>query len=257
MQNLKVALVQTNLVWENKKANLSLIESSIALLPTETDIIVLPEMFNTGFSMNPAANAEKMDGDTLNWMKDVAKQKNAILTGSLIIEEGNGYYNRLIWMLPDGTFQQYDKKHLFTLAGEENFYKPGNQKLIIEYKGWKICPMICYDLRFPVWIRNVENYDCLIIVANWPERRIFHWEQLLIARAIENQCFVIGVNRVGTDNNELYHNGNSMVVSPLGNTMIKLADMSTVANATLSYEKILQVRNDLPFLNDRDHFSIS
>ena len=257
MQDLKVALVQTNLVWENKKANLSLIESSIALLPTETDIIVLPEMFNTGFSMNPAANAEKMDGDTLNWMQDVAKQKNAILTGSLIIEEGNGYYNRLIWMLPDGTFQQYDKKHLFTLAGEENFYKPGNQKLIIEYKGWKICPMICYDLRFPVWIRNVENYDCLIIVANWPERRIFHWEQLLIARAIENQCFVVGVNRVGTDNNELYHNGNSMVVSPLGNTMIKLADMSTVANATLSYEKILQVRNDLPFLNDRDHFSIS
>lgn len=257
MQDLKVALVQTNLVWENKKANLSLIESSIALLPTETDIIVLPEMFNTGFSMNPAANAEKMDGDTLNWMRDVAKQKNAILTGSLIIEEGNGYYNRLIWMLPDGTFQQYDKKHLFTLAGEENFYKPGNQKLIIEYKGWKMCPMICYDLRFPVWIRNVENYDCLIIVANWPERRIFHWEQLLIARAIENQCFVIGVNRVGTDNNELYHNGNSMVVSPLGNTMIKLADMSTVANATLSYEKILQVRNDLPFLNDRDHFSIS
>ena len=257
MQDLKVALVQTNLVWENKKANLSLIESSIALLPTETDIIVLPEMFNTGFSMNPAAIAEKMDGDTLNWMRDVAKQKNAILTGSLIIEEGNGYYNRLIWMLPDGTFQQYDKKHLFTLAGEENFYKPGNQKLIIEYKGWKICPMICYDLRFPVWIRNVENYDCLIIVANWPERRIFHWEQLLIARAIENQCFVVGVNRVGTDNNELYHNGNSMVVSPLGNTMIKLADMSTVANATLSYEKILQVRNDLPFLNDRDHFSIS
>ena len=256
MQDLKVALVQTNLVWENKKANLSLIESSIALLPTETDIIVLPEMFNTGFSMNPAANAEKMDGGTLNWMKDVAKQKNAILTGSLIIEEGNGYYNRLIWMLPDGTFQQYDKKHLFTLAGEENFYKPGNQKLIIEYKGWKICPMICYDLRFPVWIRNVENYDCLIIVANWPERRIFHWEQLLIARAIENQCFVIGVNRVGSDNNELYHNGNSMVVSPLGNTMIKLADMSTVANATLCYEKILQVRNDLPFLNDRDHFSI-
>ena len=184
MQDLKVALVQTDLAWENKKLNFVNFEKNLEMLPPDIDIIILPEMFNTGFSMNPAPIAETLKGETLQWMKKMSHQKNAVLTGSLIISEGNGYYNRLIWMLPDGNFSYYDKKHLFTLAGEQNFYKPGDKKLIVEYKGLRFCPVICYDLRFPVWLRNTENYDCLIVVANWPERRISHWEHLLVARAI-------------------------------------------------------------------------
>lgn len=257
MQDLKVALVQTDLVWENKKRNLSNIEKSIGLLPSDIDVIILPEMFNTGFTMNPAPFAENMEGDTLQWMKKISHQKNAALTGSLIIAEGNGYYNRLIWMLPDGSYSYYDKKHLFTLAGEENFYKAGKKRLIVEFKGWNICPMICYDLRFPVWLRNTENYDCLIIVANWPERRISHWEHLLVARAIENQCYVIGVNRVGTDGNDFYHNGSSMLVNPMGKKLLKISDIDTVIVASLKYDQITQIRKDLPFLADRDQFSIS
>jgi omega-amidase len=245
------------LVWENKKTNLTQIEEQISSLQDGIDIIVLPEMFNTGFTMNPAPFAEKMDGDTLKWMRELSEKKNAVITGSIIISEGDGYYNRLIWMLPNGSFSKYDKKHLFSLAGEDNYYKSGTQKLIVEYKGWKICPMVCYDLRFPVWLRNTENYDCLIVVANWPERRIFHWEQLLIARAIENQSYVIGVNRVGHDGNDFYYNGNSMVVDPMGKIMVKLVDMSTEYIAKLSYDKINKIRTDLPFLNDRDQFVIS
>jgi omega-amidase len=257
MQDLKVALVQTDLVWENKKQNLSNIEKSIELLSADIDVIILPEMFNTGFSMNPAPIAETMEGDAVNWMKRISHEKNAAITGSLIITEGNGYYNRLIWMLPDGSYSFYDKKHLFTLAGEQNFYKAGNKSIIVEYKGWKICPMICYDLRFPVWLRNTENYDCLIVVANWPERRISHWEHLLVARAIENQCFVIGVNRVGTDGNDFYYNGSTMIVNPMGKKMLKISDLNTVVVASLKYNQITQIRKDLPFLNDRDQFSIS
>jgi omega-amidase len=257
MQDLKVALVQTDLVWENKKLNLANIEKSIELLPTDVDVIILPEMFNTGFTMNPAPNAETMEGETLQWMTKISHQKNAALTGSLIISEGNGYYNRLIWMLPDGRFSYYDKKHLFTLAGEQNFYKAGNKRLIVEYKGWKICPVICYDLRFPIWLRNVENHDCLIVVASWPERRISHWEHLLVARAIENQTYVIGVNRVGTDGNDFYYNGCTMVVNPMGKKMLKISDLNTVVLASLKYDQITQIRKDLPFLNDRDQFSIS
>ena len=257
MQDLKVALVQTDLVWENKKRNLSNIEKSIGLLPSDIDVIILPEMFNTGFTMNPAPFAEKMEGETLQWMKKISHQKNAALTGSLIIAEGNGYYNRLIWILPDGSYSYYDKKHLFTLAGEENFYQAGKKRLIVEFKGWKICPVICYDLRFPVWLRNTENYDCLIVVANWPERIISHWEHLIMARAIENQCYVIGVNRVGTDGNDFYHNGSSMLVNPIGKKLLKLSDIDTVVVAILKYDQITQIRKDLPFLNDRDQFSIS
>lgn len=257
MQDLKVALVQTDLVWENTQLNLSNIEKSIAPLPADIDVIILPEMFNTGFTMNPAPYAENMEGDTLLWMKDISRQKNTALTGSLIINEGNRFYNRLIWMLPDGTYSFYDKKHLFTLAGEQNFYKAGNKKLIVDYKGWKICPMICYDLRFPVWVRNTDNYDCLIFVANWPEKRISHWEHLLMARAIENQCYVIGVNRVGTDVNEFYHNGSSMLINPMGKKLLKISDISTVVVATLKYDQIAQIRKELPLLNDRDQFSIN
>ena len=257
MQDLKVALVQADLVWENKKTNLSNIEKSIDSLPSDVDVIILPEMFSTGFTMNPAPNAETMEGDAVKWMKRISHEKNAALTGSLIIAEGNGYFNRLIWMLPDGSFSYYDKKHLFTLAGEQNFYKAGNKKLIVDYKGWKICPMICYDLRFPVWLRNTENYDLLIVVANWPERRISHWEHLLVARAIENQSYVIGVNRVGTDGNDFYYNGSTMVVNPMGKKMLKISDLSNVVVATLKYDQITQIRKDLPFLNDRDQFSIS
>ena len=257
MQNIKLALFQLNLEWEDKISNLNKIDRLIESDVTEDcDIIVLPEMFTTAFSMNPSANAEKMDGSSIAWMKQKAKNINAVITGSLIIEENGFYYNRLIWMQPDGNFHTYDKKHLFTMAGEQHHYTAGNKKLIVNYKGWKFCPMICYDLRFPVWIRNTELYDCLLIVANWPERRIYHWDQLLIARAIENQTYVVAVNRVGNDYNETSHNGSSALIDPAGNIVINLKDKESVVNITLERQKLTDTRKNMPFLTDRDDFEI-
>jgi omega-amidase len=256
MQDINVALVQADLAWEDKRANLDKFDKLLGTVPSGTDLVVLPEMFNTAFSMEPEKLAEAPDSETTAWLKKKAVEKKVAITGSLIITEDGKYYNRLIWMFPDGTYQYYDKKHLFTLAGEQHHYTAGTEKLVVEFKGWKFCPLICYDLRFPAWIRNTEDYDCLVVVANWPEKRIIHWEHLLYARAIENQCYLVAVNRVGKDGNGLDHNGVSMVINPLGKPLVKATEIETILYVTLNYEAVTKTRKEMPFLNDRDQFEL-
>lgn len=281
MAPLTITTVQTNLAWENKAANLQVLEKKINDLEEKTEIIVLPEMFSTGFSMKPQLLAETMEGETVQWMKDVAANNKIILTGSLIIKENDHYYNRLVWMLPNGQFGYYDKRHLFAHAEEDKHYTAGNKRLIASVKGWKINLQVCYDLRFPVWARNrvlqtdksrEENsltspgpattsgispeYDILIYVANWPERRNHAWKTLLCARAIENQCYVVGVNRVGRDGNNINHSGNSLVIDPLGEVLYHMADEEDVFTITLQKEHLEEVRTKFPFWKDRDDFSL-
>ncbi|HSN09052.1 MAG TPA: nitrilase family protein, partial [Hanamia sp.] len=221
MSSLTITLIQSNLFWEDKKANLEMFQQKIENIKEKTEIVILPEMFSTGFSMKAEILAEKMDGETVRWMKNIAAEKKIILTGSVIIVEDEKYYNRLIWMLPNGEYGIYNKRHLFAYADEHAHYAPGNKKLIASVKGWKINLQVCYDLRFPVWARQLpggpeDKYDLLINVANWPEKRSLAWETLLRARAIENQCFVAGVNRVGEDGNKIQYNGGSTIIDPLG-----------------------------------------
>ena len=196
---MKIAIFQTKLVWEAPKENRNLIQEYIDSCEDNFDLIVLPEMFTSGFTMNPEAVAESMNGDTIQWLQLNAKNRNCAIVGSLVIEENGNYFNRLVFVFPSGKIEHYDKRHLFTLAGEEKVYKRGEEKLIVEYNGWRICPLVCYDLRFPVFSRNVENYDLLIYVANWPKPRINAWNALLKARAIENISYALGVNRIGFD----------------------------------------------------------
>jgi omega-amidase len=222
MSNIKVSIVQTPLYWEDPAQNREMLGEKINAISGDAEIFVLPEMFTTGFTMNPQKCAESHKGETFQWMKKLAEEKNAVITGSIATEENGNYYNRLIWMQPDGNYHQYDKKHLFSFAGENQHFTPGRNKVIVEYKGWKILLMICYDLRFPVWIKNNYSeekgfdYDCILCVANWPEARSHPWRVLLMARAIENQCFVIGVNRIGQDGNNVMYSGDSALISPLG-----------------------------------------
>jgi predicted amidohydrolase len=256
MQDLKIAMVQSFQYWEDIDANLKMFGEKVRSITEPVDIIVLPEMFSTGFSMNPASLYETMDGKALNWMKAFATESNAVITGSLIIKENENYYNRLVWMHPDGSYETYDKRHLFSMAGEEKVFSPGDKKLIVELKGWKICPMVCYDLRFPVWIRNVENYDLLLFVANWPDKRIEHWRKLLQARAIENQCFVVGVNRIGKDGNEIPYTGHSMFVNSQGEILTEIINEDKVEIITCNDESLIMTRRHMPFLNDRDRFRL-
>jgi len=257
IQNLKVTLIQSELFWCDPVANRNSFEKKISSLTGSTDIIILPEMFTTGFTMEAAANAEKMDGPTMKWMAQQADQSQAIIVGTLIIMDGQDYYNRLIWMYPGGMFQSYDKRHLFAMAGEDKHYTQGTERLIIEYKGWRICPLICYDLRFPVWSRNNDNIDLLLYTANWPSKRSYDWNTLLKARAIENQCYVVAVNRVGVDPNGHEYQGDSCVIDPAWNKTIwhKKADEAN-ETVTLNKEHINNVRSTLPFLEDKDDFAI-
>jgi len=267
MSSLTITTIQSNLTWEDPDANLQMFEQKINSIREKTEIIILPEMFSTGFSMNPAKLSEKMDGNSVQWMKKTAIAKGAILTGSLIIEEEGNYYNRLIWMLPNGQHGYYDKRHLFAYAGEHQQYTAGNKRVVASVKGWKINLLVCYDLRFPVWSRQTHNlseeiskvlpeYDLMIYVANWPERRIHAWKTLLQARAIENQCYLAGVNRVGNDGLNIYHSGDSMVVNPLGEVLYTKAHEEDIHTITLEKEKLEEVRNKLPFLEDGDNFII-
>lgn len=258
MSSIAITSVQTNLFWEDKESNLRMFEEKIRNIKDKTEIIVLPEMFSTGFSMNAEVLAEKMDGPTMHWMKDISKEKRAIITGSVIIEEENKFYNRLIWMMPNGNFGYYDKRHLFGYAGEDKHYSAGNKRLIASVKGWKINLQICYDLRFPVWARqqSESEYDMLIYVANWPERRSHAWKTLLQARAIENQCYVIGVNRTGADGNDIMHSGDSLFIDPLGETIHHMKKEEEVYTINLEKEKLHDIRSKLPFLKDGDDFSI-
>lgn len=253
---MKIALIQSPLFWENPTANRNHFEEKINAITEKVDLIVLPEMFTTGFTMNPAAVFETMEGETIQWLQLVAKVKNSAITGSLIIKENNNYYNRLVFVFPSGEIQFYDKRHLFTLAGEDKVYTSGNKKWIVDYLGWKICPLICYDLRFPVFARNIEDYDVLIYVANWPKPRINAWDILLKARSVENMCYTIGVNRTGLDDNNLEYVGHSQTVDFLGNYILEPQEIVGVFIVELNKEKLLETRNKLGFLNDRDSFEL-
>ena len=257
MDNLKITVYQGYLFWEKIDKNLQNIALRLSGIREKTDLIILPEMFNTGFTMNAEEMGEAMDGKTMQWMQKIAGLYNCVVTGSLIITEKGKHYNRLIWMRPDGTHKHYDKRHLFGLGKEDNTYTAGKKKLIVELKGWKICPVICYDLRFPVWLRNVnQTYDLLLVVANWPERRSLHWRTLIPARAVENQCYVIGVNRVGHDGNEIYHSGDSTCIDPNGNVVYYKRDDEDVYTFSILADEVALARRAFPFLKDADKFEI-
>jgi predicted amidohydrolase len=251
---MTITTIQTDIIWENISENLKQYQSKIENL--KSDIIILPEMFSTGFTMNPEKIAESMKGSTVNWMKENSKKVNSAICGSTIIKEKNKYYNRFIWVEPSGKVKYYDKKHLFSFAGEDEKYTPGNSKLIIDYKGWRICPLICYDLRFPVWSRNVENYDILIYVANWPSKRKHAWKNLLISRSIENQCYTIGVNRIGSDSNNNLYSGDTSLISALGEILYINSHVEDVYTTTLDKNDLIKIRNKFPVLNDKDNFKI-
>lgn len=259
MSSLTITLIQTNLHWEDKKANLEMFANKIESIKEKTEVIFLPEMFNTGFSMKPEILAEDMNGETVQWMKKIAAERKIIITGSVMIKENNGYFNRLIWMLPNGEYGSYDKRHLFAYGNEHTHFSAGNKRLIASVKGWKINLQVCYDLRFPVWSRKVgeAEYDLLIYVANWPEQRIHAWKTLLMARAIENQCYVVGVNRVGKDGNVIFHSGESMIVDPLGEILYHKKDEEDIFTCTLQKEKLHEVREKFPFWRDADSFNIN
>lgn len=265
MSSITFTLVQTALHWEDKWANLQMLEEKIRGIKEKTQVVVLPEMFSTGFSMKPEQLAETMGGETVQWMGRMAAEKRVILTGSVIIEDGGNYYNRLIWMLPNGQYGFYDKRHRFAFAGEDQHYTAGNERFIASANGWKINLLVCYDLRFPVWARQSPSkdksrgeaeYDVLVYVANWPEKRSLAWKTLLQARAIENQCYVIGVNRVGTDGNGIAHSGDSTVVDPLGEILYHKKDEEDAFTITLEKEHLNSVREKFPFLQDGDEFQI-
>ncbi len=258
MQNLSVTLIQTDLYWENSIANLAMLEEKIATIATPTDLIILPEMFNSGFTMNVEQVSEPMNFFVQKWMKQQAAQTNAVITGSFIVKEGDKFFNRLIWMRPDGSYEQYDKRHLFRMGGEHHYFTGGSQKLIVELNGWKICPLICYDLRFPVWSRNVNQaYDLLIYVANWPAVRSKVWDTLLQARAIENQSFVIGVNRVGKDGMDLVYSGNSTIVDFKGNHFFYESDIEIIETQILQKKALIEFREQFPAYLDADSFEIN
>jgi predicted amidohydrolase len=253
---MKIALIQTSLIWENPNENRRLIQYKINAISQYVDLIVLPEMFTSGFTMNPKNVAETMQGKTILWLQNLAKAKNCAITGSVVIEENGKYFNRLVFVFPNGEIQYYDKRHLFTLAGEDKVYIAGTKKLIVDYKGFKICPLICYDLRFPVFSRNLEDYDLLIYVANWPKPRVKAWDILLKARAVENMSYVIGVNRVGLDNNNHEYVGHSQAIDFLGNCIIEPYEIEDIFIVELNKEKMLETRSKLAFLNDKDEFKI-
>ena len=285
MSTLNITIIQANLHWEDKAANLQMLEEKINSIKERTEIVVLPEMFSTGFSMKPELLAETMEGKTVQWMRRIAKEKKIILTGSFICRDAESdgietmtqaaesirphYYNRLVWMLPNGEYGIYDKRHCFAFAGEDEHYTAGKKRLIASVKGWKINLQVCYDLRFPVWARQTPplpgergeggeaEYDVLIYVANWPERRIHAWKTLLQARAIENQCYVVGANRTGDDGAGIHYSGESMVIDPMGEILYTKKDEEDIFTITLDKEHLGAIRSKLPFLKDADDFVIN
>jgi omega-amidase len=255
--NLIVSLVQPYLAWENTNDNLTRIEKLINGIKEPTDLIVLPEMFPTGFSMNTGSVAENMSGPSMQWLMKTASDHSCCITGSIMIIDGDNYYNRLIFMFPSGEFKIYDKRHLFRMGEEDKYFKPGKQSIIIELNKWRIKPLICYDLRFPVWSRNRNDYDLLIYVASWPEPRVEVWEALLKARAIENQSYVIGVSRIGKDGNNLNHTGDSMVYDFKGKQVLKLpSNTETIATISLDKKSLDEFRKGFPVWRDADKFDL-
>ncbi|MTI31644.1 amidohydrolase [Xanthovirga aplysinae] len=263
MDDLQITFIQSQLYWQNIEANLAMLEEKLWQNIEATDLIILPEMFNTGFTMQAQRLAEPMNSRTFRWMKQQAAQHNAVVTGSYIVREGMAYYNRLIWMEPDGNYAIYDKRHLFRMAQEDKYYNPGKKRLIRKLKGWKICPLVCYDLRFPVWSRNLVPegeedlpYHILLYVANWPAARIQAWDVLLQARAIENLSYCIGVNRTGTDGQGIVYNGHSAVVNPKGQYLARLEDEEEIVNVKLSSSELMGFRERFPAHLDSDSFKL-
>ena len=259
MQDLIVTTIQTHLFWEEVQQNLNHLDKKINDIVMPVDVIVLPEMFTTGFTMNPVKLAEEHDGKGLQWMQQKSKEKNCLILGSISVTHNGIFYNRLYCSKPDGTYEYYDKRHLFRMGNEQQHYTAGDKKLIINYKGWKICPLVCYDLRFPVWSRNTKDntFDVLIYVANWPEVRSYPWKQLLIARAIENQVYVVGVNRIGEDGNQIKHSGDTCIINPRGEVISKtLAHEDESETLTLSYNYLQEFRKLFPVMMDGDDFEI-
>lgn len=256
--NLKITVFQAYLFWENVDKNLQNLSLRLSSgVKEKTDLIILPEMFSTGFSMNPETLAEEMGGKTMQWMTDTAQKYECVVTGSIIIQENGNYYNRLIWMTPEGQYEYYDKRHLFSMGNEDDKYTAGNRKVTVELKGWRIRLATCYDLRFPVWLRNKDKeYDILLLVASWPDQRTSHWRALIPARAIENQCYVVAVNRVGHDGNQVYHSGHSMCIDPFGNTVYYKPEDEDLYTFSIGYEELVKIRRTYPFLQDADDFTI-
>ncbi len=246
---LKVHYIEFDIFWEQPHQNRLFLEEKIKTLPNDLDLIVLPEMFATGFTSNTEV-AESMQGKTVQWLQKMAKRQNAAMIGSILIEENARFYNRLLFVHPFGKIEHYDKRYLFVLSKEREVCQRGERIVEINYKGWKIRPMICYDLRFPLWARNTTQYDVLLYVANWEQSRETHWQTLLRARAIENQCYVIGVNRVGVDGNQLKYSGKSAIYDAFGN------QIDENHTAVLSREKLQTIRKQYPFLEDRDAFTL-
>ena len=259
MQDLTITTIQTHLYWQDIDKNLAHFDLKIEEIVGPTDIIILPEMFSTGFTMKPEELAECHGGKAFSWMQKKAFEKQCVVVGSLSVKDESNFYNRLYWVNPDGSYQYYDKRHLFRMGNEHLHYTGGNNKVIIEYKGWKICPLVCYDLRFPVWSRNTKanSYDILIYVANWPEVRSYPWKQLLVARAIENQVYVVGVNRIGNDGKGIAHSGDSCCINPKGDVMtITKANEDKTETITLSYSFLNEFRKVFPVMLDGDDFEI-
>ncbi|QIA08213.1 amidohydrolase [Draconibacterium halophilum] len=254
MENLKITIIQPDIIWENSEVNLEKYSEKLEDI-NETDVIILPEMFTTGFSMQSEKLKEKMDGPAVKWMQHIASTKDAAVVGSLIIEEEGKIYNRALWVSPERKIETYDKRHLFSMGQEHLHYAAGKNRLIVEYKGWKFCPQICYDLRFPVFSRNLEDYDVVIYMANWPSPRHHVWENLLISRAIENQAYCFGINRVGTDGTGLKYLGDSAFISPKGRADFMGAE-EAVKTFEISYTELHEFRKKFPLLNDRDKFTI-
>lgn len=265
LENLKITIIQSDLFWEDVDKNLLAFSNKLENIKSgETDIIVLPEMFSTGFTMNPKKNAETVNGKALSWMKQISQIKNAVIVGSLALEENGKFYNRLYWVEPNGNILFYNKRHLFRLAKEQDYYTVGEEQLIINYKGWKIRPFICYDLRFPVWSKNTCNekgeysHDVMIYIANWPEIRSFAWNTLLAARAIENQSYLIGVNRIGVDGKNISYSGDSKALNYLGKSMVEIpSHIENITTVSLNYNELIEFREKFTVGFDWDKFSIS
>ncbi|MBC3783710.1 amidohydrolase [Spirosoma utsteinense] len=266
---MNITLLQTDLYWHDPVANRAMLEERIFNLPEQTDLIVLPEMFTTGFTMDARAVAEPMNLTTFRWLKQMAVQTGAVVTGSYVVREGNSFYNRLIWMQPNGEFDVYDKRHLFRMAGEDGIYTAGTRRIVKEWKGWRICPLVCYDLRFPVWSRNTNPdpsspaatdtsfaYDLLLYVANWPAPRRNAWNVLLQARAVENLCYVAGVNRVGVDGNQNQYTGDSALIDFKGEVLFRQTDSEVVYQQTVSLDELRAFRDRFPANLDADSFTI-
>lgn len=261
MQDLNVTIIQSDLHWQSADANLAMFEEKIWKIGKKTDLIILPEMFTTGFSMDVTLLAEPMNFRSFKWMKQQAAQTGAVITGSIIVKEEGKYYNRLFWVEPDGSYDYYDKRHLFRMADEHHYYSAGNKRLVKKLKGWNIMPLVCYDLRFPVWSRNRSEgdkpeYDLLLYVANWPAARIAAWDALLKARAIENLCYTAGVNRVGKDGKGIDYNGHSGIYDYKGETLFIRKGEETIHSQTLDYNALQAYRSKFPAYLDADNFQL-